>query len=136
MAKLKLYFSCSVRGGRDDQNLYRELIDIFTQKYEVLTKHLGLKNLSEAEKKQSDEDIYLQDKGYLEEADLLIAECSTPSIGVGYELAYAEKRGIPCIVLSDTRREKRLSAMISGDHYFRKIYYSSEEELMEIAEKL
>lgn len=43
---MKIYFSGSIRGGRDDQKLYVKIIGLLSKYGEVLTKHIGDKNLS------------------------------------------------------------------------------------------
>ena len=51
---------------------------------------------------------------WLVESDLVIAECTHPSLGVGYELAYAEKLGKPCYLFYRDQ-EVTLSAMLTGN---------------------
>ena len=70
----------------------------------VLTEHIGQANLNLKEKERiSDAEIYNQDTAWLKESDMVVAECSNPSLGVGYELVYAESRGIPCHIFYDKR---------------------------------
>ena len=59
---------------------------------------------------------------------MVIAECTCPSHGVGYELAFAEKLGIPCHVFYN-QTKCQLSAMIRGDRYFNVYPYKTEEQL-------
>ncbi len=93
----------------------------------VLTEHVGDPGLKES---FDDERIYLQDTAWLREADVLVAECTCPSLGVGYELAYAEAHGVPCWIFYD-RSRTHLSAMLTGDPYFRIFAYADEAELMQ-----
>ena len=130
----KVYFAASIRGGREDAALYRRMIARIGETDTVLTEHVGAPELSETES-EGDEAIYEQDMAWLRECDLVIAECTTPSLGVGYELAFAEKLGKPCHVFYD-RRRTQLSAMLTGDRYFRIHPYSDEEELFSGLEKL
>ena len=61
-------------------------------------------------------EIFARDLRWIDECDLVVAEVSTPSHGVGYEIAYARwARRIPVIALYRPGRTKRCSAMISGD---------------------
>ena len=125
----KIYFAGSIRGGRVDAELYRRMIAYIRQTDTVLTEHVGDLSLSAFEQgRDRDAAIYDQDTGWLRESELLIGECTCPSLGVGYELAYAEKLGIPCCVFYD-RRKTQLSAMITGDPYFRIYPYETEEEI-------
>ena len=92
----KVYFAGSIRGGRVDAKLYERLIKYIQRTDIVLTEHIGCSNLNLMEQGKKDEDIYTQDMTWLRESDVLIAECTCPSLGVGYELAYAEKCGKEC----------------------------------------
>ena len=125
----KVYFAGSIRGGRADAALYREIIQYIQRTDTVLTEHVGDLKLSALEQgKLGDEAIYLQDTAWLRESELVICECTCPSLGVGYELAYAEARGIPCYLFY-RRSETQLSAMLTGDDYFRIIPYEAIEEV-------
>jgi Nucleoside 2-deoxyribosyltransferase len=125
----KIYFAGSIRGGRADAELYRRLIAYMQRTDKVLTEHIGRPELNLLERgRDRDAEIYRQDTGWLREADIVIAECTSPSLGVGYELAYAEKLGKPCCIFYDKTRTQ-LSAMLTGDPYFRIYPYENEEEL-------
>lgn len=99
---MKVYFAGSIRGGRIDANSYERLIKYIQKTDIVLTEHVGNLNLSE--ERQTVTDIYNQDTNWLRESDVLIAECTCPSLGVGYELAYAERFQI--VISSTTRIEQ------------------------------
>lgn len=75
--------------------------------------------------KLSDHEIRTRDINWLQESDVVVAETTHPSLGVGYELAYAEKINKPVIILH-RKAETKLSAMINGTDYFKNVnYYSS-----------
>ena len=126
----KVYFAGSIRGGRKDAELYKSIIRHIRQKgHIVLTEHVGDLSLSKTEgMKNRDVAIYEQDTSWLRESDVVIAECSTPSLGVGYEMAYAESHAIPVHIFYDARRGA-ISAMLTGDKYFHIHPYSSEAEI-------
>jgi len=132
---LKIYFAGSIRGGRGDAELYARLIARMKERHTVLTEHIGSPVLfSSIERGMTDEDIYRQDMGWLRESDIVIAECSTPSLGVGYELAFAEKLGKPVHIFHNTGRGT-LSAMLTGDSYFSVHPYETEAELFRLVEE-
>ena len=132
----KIYFAGSIRGGRSDAELYRKLIERMKRDDTVLTEHVGSPELNLLERgRDRDAEIYRQDTEWLRQADLLIAECTTPSLGVGYELAYAEKLGIPCFILYNGSRTQ-LSAMLTGDPYFIIHQYTTEEDLFDSLESI
>ena len=132
----KVYFAGSIRGGRDYAQFYTELISYIKSKNAiVLTEHIGDNNLLKQEKALTDKEIYLRDIAWLKECDIVIAECTKPSLGVGYELAYAEKLNKPVTVLY-RNKECNLSAMISGDEYFKIFSYETKEEAFNIIDKI
>lgn len=127
--KKKVYFAGSIRGGRQDADLYKRIIEYIQGDHIVLTEHVGDLSKSKTEGLPNQEvAIYEQDTAWLREADVVIAECTTPSLGVGYELAYAEARGIPVHIFYNKPRAN-LSAMLTGDKYFQIHPYATEEEI-------
>ena len=131
-----IYFAGSIRGGRQDAELYKRIIRHIQQNHIVLTEHVGDLSLSKLEGREDrDVAIYEQDTAWLRESDIVIAECTTPSLGVGYELAYAEKFGKPVHIFYDETRTD-LSAMIAGDSYFQIHPYKSSEEIFPIVDAI
>ena len=130
---MKIYFAASIRGGREDQNKYNELIRLLSSKVEVLTEHVGDSSLGQTgEKDLSDKEIYQRDIEWLESADAVIAEVTNPSLGVGYEMGIAEKLGKPILCLSDdVNHNSNLSAMISGNHKITTFRYTSLDKAKE-----
>ena len=136
MAKKKIYFAGSIRGGRVDADLYRRIIDYIQRTDVVLTEHVGNSNLCLTEQgRDRDARIYNQDTAWLRESDLLIGECTCPSLGVGYELAYAESHGIPCHIFYD-RTKTQLSAMLTGNPYFHIHPYATEDEIYPLLDQI
>ena len=37
----KVYFAGSIRGGREDANLYKQIIEYIQRSHKVLTEHIG-----------------------------------------------------------------------------------------------
>ena len=130
---MKIYFAASIRGGREDQNKYNELIRFLSSKVEVLTEHVGDSSLEPTgEQNLSDKEIYQRDLEWLESADAVIAEVTNPSLGVGYELGIAEKLGKPVLCLyKESNDNKKLSAMISGNQKFRTFHYHDLDQAKE-----
>lgn len=136
MANKKIYFAGSIRGGRVDADLYRRIIDYIQRTDVVLTEHVGSSNLCLTEQgRERDARIYNQDTAWLRESDMLIGECTCPSLGVGYELAYAESHGIPCHIFYD-RTKTQLSAMLTGNPYFHIHPYATEDEIYPLLDQI
>ena len=116
---MKIYFAGAIRGGRDETDIYNNIITYLSSKAEVLTEHVGSSKLTTiGETNRSDKEIFMRDMEWLQSADLIIAEVTTPSLGVGYELGIAAKLNIPVLCLYRPIKEKRLSAMICGNEKF------------------
>jgi hypothetical protein len=112
---MKIYFAGSIRGGRDDKLVYAEMIQYLSNFGEVLTEHIGDQTLSAiGEDGPNDKYIYDRDIAWLHDADVVVGEVSTPSLGVGYEIAKAEEWGKKILCIFRKSPERRLSAMIGG----------------------
>ncbi|MDA0735249.1 MAG: nucleoside 2-deoxyribosyltransferase [Chloroflexi bacterium] len=128
---MKIYFAGSIRAGRGDQELYLQLIQGLQAYGQVLTEHVGDPNLSEwGDDGPSESWIYERDMAWLALADLVVAEVSTPSLGVGYELGKAESLGKPTLCLYRERESRRLSAMVSGNPKVVVAFYQTLAEAM------
>ncbi|MEX0930063.1 MAG: nucleoside 2-deoxyribosyltransferase [Candidatus Paceibacterota bacterium] len=126
---MNIYFAGSIRGGRDDAELYKQMIDFLNEHGTVLTEHLGSTELGDQGEDVSDEDIYDRDIRLIDKADLIVAEVSTPSLGVGYEIGYAESKGKRIVLLHRNTAERTLSAMIGGNEAHPLIRYDGLDDL-------
>ncbi len=128
----KVYFAGSIRGGRQDAALYGEMIAFLEARgCRVLTEHVGLESLrEEGERTMTEEEIFDRDMAWLTESELVVAECTTPSHGVGYELGRARDMGKEVHIFYDLSRG-RLSAMLAGDSAFILHPYTNRQEVFE-----
>ena len=111
---MNIYFSCSLTGGRDDEAVYGAIVaHLLGRGHEVPTAHLADPEVMDLERVVQPADVYARDVGWIRACDAVIAEVSTPSHGVGYEIAYALGMGKP--VLCCYRRGARVSKMITGN---------------------
>ena len=131
----KVYFAGSIRGGRIDAELYARIIRYIQRTDIVLTEHIGNPDLNLKEQGKRDVEIYEEDMAWLRESDVVIAECTCPSLGVGYELAYAEKIGKPCHIFYD-RTKTHLSAMLTGNTYFQIHPYEDAESIFRTIDEI
>jgi hypothetical protein len=67
---------------------------------------------------------------WLRGADLLVAEVSSPSLGVGYEIGKAENFGKSVLCLYRKREGRRLSAMIGGNPGLTIVNYDDTDEAL------
>jgi nucleoside 2-deoxyribosyltransferase len=111
---MKVYFACSITGGRDDEDIYQQLVrTLLSMDVDVPTTHIAETGIEELDARENPNDIYFRDVSWIEESDLLIAEVSTPSHGVGYEIGYALDFNKPVLCLY--RQQVVISKMILGN---------------------
>lgn len=109
---------------------YARLIKLLQNYGQVLTEHIADKSIIEKEElTQTDAEIYSQDVHWLEEADIVVAEVTVTSMGVGFEIGYAVKLQKPILCLYKKQEKQRLSAMISGCDDLEIVHYQGIEEL-------
>ena len=131
-----IYFSASISGGRDDAPRYAALISALARHGSVLTEHIGSPDLSDGgEAGPGDIEIYCRDVEWLQEADVVIAEVTTPSLGVGYEVARAAVMGKPVVGLFRPESGRRLSAMIRGNPAVQVLEYASADHPEDVARR-
>ena len=129
---MKIYFAGSIRGGRDDHELYADIISLLQNYGDVLTEHVGGANLSVHGESLLDSEIYDRDLAWLREADVVVAEVTTPSLGVGYEIGKATEWNKRVLCLYRPADNRRLSGMLTGCPGVRVYEYRAVDELKEI----
>jgi hypothetical protein len=121
-----IYFSGSISSGRADVETYRRIVAwLEAAGHRVLAGSVTDRAVSDHGDELAPRAIFDRDLGWIAEAELLVAEVSHPSTGVGYEIAAARYRfGIPVICLWRPAWTRRCSAMVSGDPEVRTIEYT------------
>jgi len=111
---MNIYFSCSVTGGRKDQPVYQAIVEhLQANSHQVPTAELMDVDVLKIEAVIDPLTVYERDVAWVEQCDVVIAEVSTPSHGVGYEIALALLIGKP--VLCCYKSGCTISKMISGN---------------------
>lgn len=111
---MNLYFACSITGGREFEPVYQEIVAaLMADGHEIPTSHLVQSEVMEQERILVPQDVYERDVNWIKNCDVLIAEVSVPSHGVGYEIGYALAIQKP--VLCIHKKERRVSKMITGN---------------------
>ena len=92
---MKIYFSASIAGGRKYLAIYKKIVTYLKELgHEVLSEHIIRDDLFSDEERWAPRKVFEQDIKWLDECDVVIAEVSNPSLGVGYEICYALKKGL------------------------------------------
>ena len=118
---MRIYLACTVRGDRGGvlagRAICARLQDLG---HEVLTTHLLADNVETAEALLSERDVFRRDLEWLNACDVLVAEASGSSYGVGFEVGYvlgrASVSGQRVVLLYDATRRGTVSRLISGNH--------------------
>jgi hypothetical protein len=106
--------------------------------HEILTKHLLDDNVESAESRLSERDVYERDIAWLDACELLIADASGSSYGVGFEVGYvlgrADRTGQSVLLLYRADRQPLISRLISGNSHARctTIAYTDAAELSDL----
>jgi nucleoside 2-deoxyribosyltransferase len=111
---MNIYFACSITGGRQDELVYQRLVSALQEYgHHVPTALLASPEVIPLEGVVVPEDVYARDVAWIRGCDFLLAEVSTPSHGVGYEIGYALSLGKRVLCLY--RKGCKVSKMILGN---------------------
>lgn len=127
-----IYFSGSISGGRGDVGLYRRIVDALERDgHRVLAGSVAAEHIGAGGDPITSREVFDRDLRWIEEVaeagGVLVAEVSTPSTGVGYEIATARYRfNIPVICLYRPGRTTRCTAMVAGDEAIRLLEYADD----------
>ena len=133
---MKIYLACTVRGDRGAVAGLRSLVAALeTEGHTILTSHLLKDDVETAESQLTERDVYLRDVEWLDACDLLIADASGSSFGVGFEVGYilarSEHTGQRVVLLYRADRIGAISRLIVGNAHPRcqVIAYADGEDL-------
>jgi hypothetical protein len=129
---MNIYFSCSIIGGRSEEKTYQVMVDeMLKLGHEVPTAHLSQSNVVEMDAVSSPAEIYSRDMNWLLNCDAVIAEVTSPSHGVGYEIAVALGAKKP--VLCCYQKGRKVSSILIGNSspLLSLCPYSETEEVLE-----
>jgi hypothetical protein len=118
---MKIYLACTVRGDRGGviagRAICARLQDLG---HEVLTTHLLADDVDTAESLLTERDVFRRDLEWLNACDVLVAEASGSSYGVGFEVGFVLGRaavsGQRVVLLYDAARRHTVSRLITGNH--------------------
>src|SRR5579862_7561382 len=117
---MRVYLACTVRGERSGVLAGRAICQRLQQLgHEVLTTHLLKEDVESAEAQLTEQEVYRRDLDWLSQCDVLVAEASGSSYGVGFEVGYligrARETGQRVLLVYDAARRHAVSRLISGN---------------------
>jgi nucleoside 2-deoxyribosyltransferase len=112
---MNIYFACSITGGRQEQRVYQVIVDTMLRDGHVVpTAHLSGSDVMASEEIVDPLEVFTRDIEWIEGCQALIAEVSTPSHGVGFEISYALSKNKSVLCLH--QQDKRVSKMLTGNN--------------------
>jgi len=116
---MRIYLACTVRGDRGTVSAARHIHDCLVRLgHEVLTAHLLRDDVESVESRLRDDDVFTRDLEWLTHADVVVAEASGSSYGVGFEVGFvlgrAAQTGQRVLLLYQAARRGQVSRLISG----------------------
>src|SRR5215475_16212725 len=117
---MRIYLACTVRGDRSGVQAGREIASHLERRgHEILTTHLLADDVDVAESAITERDVFVRDLEWLSNCDVLVAEASGSSYGVGFEVGYvlgrARETGQRIVLLYDAARSGSISRLIIGN---------------------
>ena len=133
---MQIYLACTVRGDRGAIAGLRSLVaSLEDAGHTILTKHLLDDNVEGAESALTERAVYERDIEWLEACDILIADASGSSFGVGFEVGYvlgrSDRTHQRVVLLYHAGRRDQISRLIVGNTHprCRTIAYENPDEL-------
>lgn len=117
---MNVYLACTVRGDRGGLTTARAMAArLHEHGHTVVTTHLLADDVEAAESALSERDVYERDISWLDACELLVAEASGSSYGVGFEVGYVLGRsaqsGQRVLLVYDAARQAHVSRLIAGN---------------------
>jgi nucleoside 2-deoxyribosyltransferase len=117
---MTIYLACTVRGDRGGVLAGRAICERLEHHgHQVQTKHLLADDVESAESQVTEREVFRRDLEWLTTCDVLVAEASGSSYGVGFEVGYvlgrAHLSGQRVVLLYDAARHDRVSRLITGN---------------------
>ena len=117
---MNIYLACTVRGDRGAVAGLRSLVTSLEDAgHTILTKHLLEDNVDGAESALTERAVYERDIAWLDACDVLIADASGSSFGVGFEVGYvlgrSDRTETRVVLLYRAGRRDQISRLIVGN---------------------
>ncbi len=130
---MNIFFTGSIRGGRENQPQYARIVKMLEKHGTVFSKHVADETLSQyGETNLTNAEILARELDALSTSDVVVAEVTTPSHGVGYFIARATLQGKKVVALHCGEYELKLSGIIQGDPGVELHIYKTDEDIERI----
>jgi len=135
---MKIYFAFTIVGDRGFLEHARKIVEILeSHGHEVLTKHFLRDDVYSVDRLVPAEEVFHRDMKWIAQADMLIAEVSNSSFGIGYETAHVLGLGKKVLLFYNKGQDKKISLMAKGNTHpnCSVVSYASIEEVEDFIRK-
>jgi 2'-deoxynucleoside 5'-phosphate N-hydrolase len=127
---MNIFFTGAVRGGRRDQPQYATIVKSLAKYGIVLSKHVADETLPQfGESALSYREILERELRTLSQCDIVVAEVTLPTHGVGYLIARATALGKRVVALHQGDYSLKLTGILQGDPLVEVHRYDSDKDL-------
>ncbi len=133
---MNIYFSGSIYGGRQKLESYKKLVKELAKFGKVLNEEVADDNVLISEESVSDNDVFESLVNRLEQADVVFAEVTVPSLGVGHEIGYANSHNKRIICVYDKTVTSKITTMLRGNNKLKIIPYTDINEIINNLENI
>ena len=127
---MHLYYAHSIRGAHTDgERTALEILDYLHSRGHTVSSEEFYTDL---DPHMSDKEIYRRDIQMLNNSDLILVNVTNPSLGVWYEIGYAEAIKKPIVCFYQASLVNYVSAMITGNHHFSTYWIHTLDELQHL----
>lgn len=113
---MKVFFTATTADNSYQKNYKKIFSFIKKNKHEILSgQQVVEKKILQEDKDLTSKTIFDREKQLIENADLVIAEVTTPSTAVGGQIVYALTKNIPVLALIYKENTNQITPMISGN---------------------
>ncbi len=119
---VRIYLACTIRGDRSALPAVRVIHDVLVALgHEVLTARFLDEGAEAEDGRLSEQQVFERDLRWLDDCDMLVAEASGSTYGVGFEVGYvlarAERTGQRVVLVYDASRRQTISRLVSGNNH-------------------
>lgn len=138
---MKIYFACSIRGeqgGKEEKEMMVKAMKdlghvVLSEQFTNYDIDVNQQNSTE----MIPSDIYKQDMGWVYDSDIIVADVSRISTGMGYEVGWKMAKGGRILALCKAEKLESLSNMLKGctEKNFKLISWQTKGDVRKILEK-
>ncbi|MBI4170211.1 MAG: nucleoside 2-deoxyribosyltransferase [Candidatus Aenigmarchaeota archaeon] len=135
---MKIYFAFTIVGDRAFLEHAKKIVALLESLgHEVLSRHVILENVYQIDRAIPAEEVFSRDIKWVTQCDMLIAEVSNASFGVGYEAAWALSLGKKVLLFYAKSSDRKISLLAKGNTHpnCTVVSYSSMEDIEEFIKK-